>query len=199
MSVNGQLAVRSPADQLVERLEDPAVATALGQILDHADLLALMVSAFDGFLRRSDSIVEAVSDGVRELGSIGDRPAALAEVDLQQLASSLTTLSVRVAKATPGLTALLESSFTDPRTVSALEMVGSALVEGREEAAKNPSAPTGVFGVVRALKDEDVARGIGLLIHVARALGRSEGATKVLIHRALKQLEEEIQRAEGGS
>jgi Uncharacterized conserved protein len=172
VSVNGQLAVRSPADQLVERLEDPAVATALGQILDHADLLALMVSAFDGFLRRSDSIVEAVSDGVRELGSIGDRPAALAEVDLQQLASSLTTLSVRVAKATPGLTALLESSFTDPRTVSALEMVGSALVEGREEAAKNPSAPTGVFGVVRALKDEDVARGIGLLIHVARALGR---------------------------
>ena len=32
---------------------------------------------------------------------------------------------------------------------------------------------------------------------IARALGRSEGATKVLIHRALKQLEEEIARANG--
>jgi RNA polymerase sigma-70 factor (ECF subfamily) len=28
---------------------------------------------------------------------------------------------------------------------------------------------------------------------IARALGRSEGATKVLIHRAIKQLEESLQ------
>ena len=30
---------------------------------------------------------------------------------------------------------------------------------------------------------------------IARALGRSDGATKVLIHRAIKQLEEELQLA----
>jgi RNA polymerase sigma-70 factor, ECF subfamily len=30
---------------------------------------------------------------------------------------------------------------------------------------------------------------------IARALGRSDGATKVLIHRAIKQLEEELERA----
>jgi RNA polymerase sigma-70 factor (ECF subfamily) len=30
---------------------------------------------------------------------------------------------------------------------------------------------------------------------IARALGRSDGATKVLIHRAIKQLEEELQTA----
>jgi len=30
---------------------------------------------------------------------------------------------------------------------------------------------------------------------IARALGRSDGATKVLIHRAIKQLEEELQAA----
>ena len=29
---------------------------------------------------------------------------------------------------------------------------------------------------------------------IARALGRSDGATKVLIHRAIKQLEEEMER-----
>jgi RNA polymerase sigma-70 factor, ECF subfamily len=33
---------------------------------------------------------------------------------------------------------------------------------------------------------------------IARALGRSEGATKVLIHRAIKQLEERLKQAEGG-
>jgi RNA polymerase sigma-70 factor (ECF subfamily) len=33
---------------------------------------------------------------------------------------------------------------------------------------------------------------------IARALGRSDGATKVLIHRAIKQLEEQLAEAEKG-
>ena len=33
---------------------------------------------------------------------------------------------------------------------------------------------------------------------IARALGRSEGATKVLIHRAIKQLEESLKEERGG-
>jgi RNA polymerase sigma-70 factor (ECF subfamily) len=32
---------------------------------------------------------------------------------------------------------------------------------------------------------------------IARALGRSEGATKVLLHRAIKQLEERLQEVRG--
>ena len=32
---------------------------------------------------------------------------------------------------------------------------------------------------------------------IARALGRSEGATKVLLHRAIKQLEERLQEDRG--
>ena len=32
---------------------------------------------------------------------------------------------------------------------------------------------------------------------IARALGRTDGATKVLIHRAIKQLQEEIGKGEG--
>ena len=32
---------------------------------------------------------------------------------------------------------------------------------------------------------------------IARALGRTDGATKVLIHRALRQLEEIVKEAEG--
>jgi RNA polymerase sigma-70 factor (ECF subfamily) len=34
---------------------------------------------------------------------------------------------------------------------------------------------------------------------IARALGRTDGATKVLIHRAIKQLESVVARAEGGA
>jgi RNA polymerase sigma-70 factor (ECF subfamily) len=34
---------------------------------------------------------------------------------------------------------------------------------------------------------------------IARALGRTEGATKVLIHRAIKQLESVVALAEGAT
>jgi RNA polymerase sigma-70 factor (ECF subfamily) len=34
---------------------------------------------------------------------------------------------------------------------------------------------------------------------IARALGRSDGATKVLLHRAIRQLEELVQAAEDGT
>jgi RNA polymerase sigma-70 factor (ECF subfamily) len=34
---------------------------------------------------------------------------------------------------------------------------------------------------------------------IARALGRTDGATKVLLHRAIKQLEEIVRQAEGAT
>ena len=71
------------------------------------------------------------------------------------------------------------------------------LVEGREEVTR-------VLEAVRGLPDD---RREALIMRfalgmdnreIARALGRSDGATKVLIHRAIKQLEEEVESSEGG-
>jgi RNA polymerase sigma-70 factor (ECF subfamily) len=72
------------------------------------------------------------------------------------------------------------------------------LVEGREELAA-------VLAGVAALADD---RREALIMRfalgmdnreIARALGRSEGATKVLLHRAIKQLEQRLSEAgEGG-
>jgi RNA polymerase sigma-70 factor (ECF subfamily) len=70
------------------------------------------------------------------------------------------------------------------------------LVVGREEAVA-------VLKGVRALPDD---RREALIMRfalgmdnreISRALGRSEGATKVLIHRAIKQLEQELEVHEG--
>src|SRR6187401_1179250 len=79
------------------------------------------------------------------------------------------------------------------------------LVEGREDLEQ-------VLQAVRSLPDD---RREALIMRfalgmdnreIARALGRSEGATKVLIHRAIKQLEQEVasngdspQSSDGGS
>jgi RNA polymerase sigma-70 factor, ECF subfamily len=82
------------------------------------------------------------------------------------------------------------------------EVVGSAydterLVEGREELAN-------VLEAVRSLPDD---RREAMIMRfalgmdnreIARALGRSEGATKVLIHRAIKQLEQHVGSADRG-
>jgi RNA polymerase sigma-70 factor (ECF subfamily) len=72
-----------------------------------------------------------------------------------------------------------------------------ALVEGREELQR-------ILACVQELPDD---RREALIMRfalgmdnreIARALGRTDGATKVLIHRAIKQLEELVKKAEAG-
>jgi RNA polymerase sigma-70 factor, ECF subfamily len=72
------------------------------------------------------------------------------------------------------------------------------IAEGREELTK-------VLEAVRSLPDD---RREAMIMRfalgmdnkeIARALGRSEGATKVLIHRAIKQLEQDVASPDGDS
>ena len=52
---------------LMARLEDPAVAASLVTLLDHADLLAVLVQGLDGFIARSEIIGNSLLDSVTEL------------------------------------------------------------------------------------------------------------------------------------
>ncbi|MFN8033200.1 MAG: hypothetical protein U0Q47_07875, partial [Mycobacterium sp.] len=106
MTANGQAVAVTPADTVRDRLDDPQVAAALNTLLDHADVLAVLVSGLDGFVRRGDTITNTVSTAVAEfrgVSSAGVIPGAEAfkGVDLQVLAASLATLSGSVAGATP--------------------------------------------------------------------------------------------------
>lgn len=154
MAVNGQLVTTSPADELLERLDDPRVAGSLALILDHADLLAMLVAGIHGVFERGDTIANAIADGVAEMRGTGDGG----------LVSNL-------AGAAPSLGAVLGSA-SDPRFGPTVALLVESLVDGKEEFSKNPSGPGSVFGLLRALKDDDVSRGLGLLIQVAKALGR---------------------------
>lgn len=170
MTVNGQLVARSPADELLERLDDPVVAAALNKILDHVDLLALLIGALGGFFERGETIVNTVADGVRELrGATEGGPSVLADLDLGALATSLAAL----ARAASTLDTVVKSPMlTDQRAVSTVTLLGEALIEARQAAAAAPAGPTGLFSLLRMLRDEDVSRGLGLMIETARALGR---------------------------
>jgi RNA polymerase sigma-70 factor (ECF subfamily) len=71
------------------------------------------------------------------------------------------------------------------------------IVEGREEVQ---AVLAGVAGLPEDRREALIMRfAIGMdNREISRALGRSEGATKVLIHRAIKQLEERLKEAEDG-
>src|SRR5207302_9645360 len=89
------------------------------------------------------------------------------------------------------------SSIEETETLTALHTT-EQLVEGRDQLSR-------VLAGVRQLPDD---RREALIMRfalgmdnreIARALGRSDGATKVLIHRAIKQLEEIIGRGGEGA
>lgn len=169
MAPNSPLVAQSPADALLTRLDEPRVAAALASLLDHADLLAILVVGLDGLVSRGEVIGASLADALGELRGGAD---GLPAVDLPALASSLATLSGSLTSATPALDVLLRSSLTDPRAVEVISQLAHALVVGRDRIETDTAAPTGVFGLLRALKDEDVARGLGYLLQVAKAFGR---------------------------
>jgi RNA polymerase sigma-70 factor (ECF subfamily) len=89
-----------------------------------------------------------------------------------------------------------QTSLEDSETLPARHST-EELVAGRDELARV------LAGVKRLPEDRREALIMRFALgmdnrEIARALGRSDGATKVLIHRAIKQLEESLALAEGG-
>lgn len=176
-SENGQ-AVDTPRDALIRRLEDPQTAASMAQILDHLDLIATLIDGLDGFIRRADVISESVTAGVadiRQLATAGDHERPWASVDVGALTDTLARLSTAAANAAPALERLLNSPLTDVRTADTIADLGEALLEGKQAADADHSKRKGLFALLRATKDPDVARGLGLMIHIARAVGRRVG------------------------
>lgn len=187
MSGNGQFLQLSPADQVREKLDDPQVAASLNSLLEHADLLAILVSGLDGLVRRSDTLSDTLTSAIGDFkGAKGVNGASLTQsipgidslrsVDLAGLAESFATLSDKVIGATPALNSLLESRLTDPQAADVLAQLGEALVEAKAATAKHPDGPKGFFGILKATKDPDVIRGIGFLLQVAKGFGRQLSA-----------------------
>lgn len=173
MTIEGQLIAPSPVDALLSKLEEPRIVAALNDLLEHADLLAILVVGLNGLMRRGDEIGEAFAEAVGELRSAtSGAPVPWESVDLPKLASSLTTLSGAIADAAPALEILLRSDLTDPRVIRVISLLARALLRGAERAKTEPMKSSGVFALMRTLKDDDVSRGLGFLIQVARAFGR---------------------------
>lgn len=166
-----QSETHQPIDAIAERLNDPAVAASLVTLLDNAELLSTLVLGLSGFIERGDIIMDAVADGVNEFKATG---ASVAPEGMPSV-SELSALAGQLAGAAPVLTQLLESSVVKPETLSLLNDVSEAATEGAENARRNDTSVSGVRGTMKVLKDPEVAKGLGLLVEIARSLGRRMG------------------------
>jgi hypothetical protein len=178
-----ELVEESPGDEVVARLDDPRIASSISLILDHADLLATIIVGLDGMLRRADVIGDNLAAGVaevKELAGSGQRPWPWPSIDLAALSDTITRLSTAAVDAGPAIERLLHSPLTDVKTADVLADLGEALLEGREAAAADPRGPKGIFALMRVAKDPDVSRGLGFMIHIARAFGQRLAASETV-------------------
>ena len=159
-----ELTTTTPSEVLRARLDDPEVAAALLTLLDNAEVLALVVQSFDGLLRRADVISSSVETGLGDVRALAD--------SVRFLVAPTRKLAEEAPEIADAATALLESGMLNREVVNLLGQFASALIAGRAAAQRNRTTVSGIRGTLHVLKDPEVGRGLGLLIEVARALGR---------------------------
>lgn len=159
-----------PAAVLAERLAEPRVADALNTLLDHADLLAVLVTGLDGLISRGDIITDALADGVSELRSAGQQT----RLDTADMVSSLRQVAAAappLLDKLPVLENLLSSDLADPRVIDVAGAVSRAAIRSAEQAQSGDLKITGLRALRRGLKDPDVSRALGFVLSIAKALG----------------------------
>jgi hypothetical protein len=180
MTLNGSIAVADRADTLRARLDDPKVVEALSTLLDHADLLAILVSGLDAFISRGDTIADSLGDGLEDLRATGGGGFP-APADLGKLVGSLGTLTGTLGEAAPLLERVIASDVTTQPALDVVSLAARALIEGHARAQASQARVQGVRAMLKLLKDDDLGRGLGFVVEVGRALGREldrEGNTR---------------------
>ena len=174
-------------DTLKNQLEQPQVAAALSNLLDHADLLAILLVGLDGLVSRSETIGEALLDGVQDLRQVADANPQLEDLDPGAILGSLLALSSSLPKLTPAITRLvdaglidgvLDSGITSPIVLDQISKLGRGLASGAEQAAIAPVHVPGAFGLLKLLKDPDINRGLGFFLSVVKAIGGELGPVR---------------------
>lgn len=172
---------------LLAKLEDPQTVASLSSLLDHTDLLAVLIVGLDGLLSRSETVGDAIIGSFAELKGAGvaddlkGKAAGLAGAnkglidDLIAMATEMTKIMPKVA---PGLTelansglidAVIASGVTSPATVDRIQQLLGGVSRGL--ASTEPVEVKGVLSLAKIMKDPDVARGIGFTLGLVKAIG----------------------------
>lgn len=148
---------------LLEKLAEPRTIAAAKALIDKLEMVVFTLEAFDGFLRRGDEIAESMATGAEDLKGLAD---GVGGEKVRQVLGTLPDLVDAGAL-------LAEAGMFEPKTVQVLAQLGRNVAESYDEVKRAPEqAPIGVFGLLRALKDPQVARSIRLGLAIAQRYGR---------------------------
>jgi AcrR family transcriptional regulator len=153
--------------RLLDRLEDPRTATALHTLLDNIELLSVIVRGLDGLARKGEVVGDTLAEVLNEARAAG-RATGL---DPLETSRQLATLIPTLADASPAINRILASPIVEPEPIEVLSETAVALVAGLKAAQANDTK-VGLRGLMKSTRDDDVRRGLGFLVEVARAFGR---------------------------
>jgi hypothetical protein len=166
----------SNADVLLEKLEDPRIVAALVSLLDKSDKLAFFAELLEGFLQRSEGLLESASQSVGQLGRAGTSALkkSLESVDLDDLKSAsgqLQGLVPLLRDFVSELGALKEAGFFDAEVMKIVGRAGRAMAATARDPKALSSDTRGIFSLLGLLKDPDIARSLNFVISFARHFG----------------------------
>jgi Protein of unknown function (DUF1641) len=164
------------ADVLLEKLEDPRIVAALVSLLDKSDKLAFFAELLEGFLQRSEGLLESASLSVGQLGRAGTTALrkSLENLDLDDLKSASGQLQGMVPLLRDfanELGALKEAGFFNVEVVKIIAGVGRAMAATARDPKAFSSETRGIFSLIGLLKDPDIARSLNFVISLARHFG----------------------------
>jgi hypothetical protein len=159
-------------EALKQRLDDPQVADALTSLLDHADLVAILVQGANDLLSRSGAVSKTLSSYVSDLrtagqGALGE---SLSSVNFQEVTKSLFALGHSLGESQPAITRLVESDTISPDAIDLIALAARSLVTGYTNAVEQ-DVHFKLRSLPSILHDPDVDRALGFLVEVVRAMG----------------------------
>lgn len=150
------------SDIVWDKLQEPQVATAVASLLDHADLLAVLLDGLDQLVARSETVGESLFASVSALRTTVEGNAALAvaseRLDFKGLAASAQRLAA--------------SDVVTPKAIDSVGVLARGLVAGGAQFERDPVEVTGVFSLARLLKDPDIRRAISYGATIAKSIGQ---------------------------
>ncbi|MDX2194186.1 MAG: DUF1641 domain-containing protein [Gemmatimonadales bacterium] len=168
---------------VIEELGKPETIAALRTVMQHAELLAFVVSALDGLVRRGDHVVESVVGTINDLRRAfppGERIRDVQQVygDVRVLVKSWRALSdagvfEHLDQVANAVDPVIQSGMLEPKTVGALGEIGAAVSTAYQETKQATPEPLGLLGLMRALRDPDVQHTVGFAVEFARRYARA--------------------------
>ena len=177
---------------LSNKLSNPQTLSALNEIIDNAPTIAFLAKGLSDFLSRGEEIADNIGEAIQEFkpqmsdeyaanftSLITQLPAALPTIteNLPPLLEKAPILMQTTAKLgeiaeSQGVQAFLNSGMLTPELVSLLGDIGKTTVQTEAEFRQNPKSVS-LFGLYGATKDEDVQRGLGFLVSLAKNIGKT--------------------------